>query len=127
MIRRPPRSTLFPYTPLFRSLPPEYGLTKSHTVGRPASHIQVRVVDGGMRDLPAGEVGEIVYQGPPVLREYWRDPAATAEAFAGGWFHSGDLGTFDEDGFLSVVDRLKDMIVSAGENIYASEVEAALV
>jgi fatty-acyl-CoA synthase len=86
----------------------------------------VRVVDPEMRDLPPGEVGEIVYQGPPVLREYWRNPEATAKAFTGGWFHSGDLGTFDEDGFLSVVDRLKDMIVSAGENIYASEVEAAL-
>ena len=108
------------------SLPPEYALSKSHTVGRPAGHIQVRVVDTEMRDVPPGAVGEIVYQGPPVLREYWRNPTATAEAFTGGWFHSGDVGSFDEDGFLSVVDRLKDMIVSAGENIYAAEVEAAL-
>jgi fatty-acyl-CoA synthase len=141
---KPPRGFVerlqetFPGTPVFAnfgmtetsgttcSLPPEYALTKTHTVGRPASHIQVRVVDSAMRDLPPGEAGEIVYQGPSVLREYWRNPAATAEAFTGGWFHSGDVGTVDEDGFVSVVDRLKDMIVSAGENIYASEVEAAL-
>jgi len=108
------------------SLAPEYALSKIHTVGKPVGHIQVRVVDPEMRDVPPGEVGEIVYQGPPVLREYWRNEQATSEAFTGGWFHSGDLGTFDEDGFLSVVDRLKDMIVSGGENIYTIEVEAAL-
>ncbi|MER7684922.1 AMP-binding protein [Streptomyces sp. NPDC097610] len=108
------------------SLLPEYALSKSQTVGRPVPHMQVRVVDSEMRDLPPGEPGEIVYQGPSVLREYWRNPKATAEAFTGGWFHSGDIGVFDEDGFLSVVDRLKDMIISAGENIYVSEVEAAL-
>ncbi|MFD5811269.1 AMP-binding protein [Rhodococcus aetherivorans] len=109
------------------SLAPEYALSKIHTVGRPVGHIQVRVVGPDLRDVPTGEVGEIVYQGPPVMREYWRNKKATAEAFTGGWFHSGDLGRFDEDGFLIVVDRLKDMIVSGGENIYASEVEAALV
>jgi fatty-acyl-CoA synthase len=141
---KPPRSFVqrlqetFPGLPVFAnfgmtetsgttcSLPPEFAVAKQHTVGRPAGHIQVRVVDADMRDVPAGAVGEIVYQGPPVFREYWRNPRATAEAFRGGWFHSGDLGSFDEDGFLSVVDRLKDMIVSAGENIYASEVEEAL-
>jgi fatty-acyl-CoA synthase len=108
------------------SLLPEYVLSKSQTVGRPVPHVQVRVVDSAMRDLPPGEPGEIVYQGPSVLREYWRNPKATEEAFTGGWFHSGDVGVFDEDGFLTIVDRLKDMIVSGGENIYASEVEAAL-
>ena len=141
---KPPRSVLtlmqqtFPGVPVYAnfgmtetsgttcSLAPGFALEKIETVGRPVGHIQVRVVDTQMRDVPVGEVGEIVYQGPPVMRGYWRNEKATAEAFAGGWFHSGDLGRFDEDGFLTVVDRLKDMIVSGGENIYASEVEAAL-
>lgn len=108
------------------SLPPEYAVSKAHTVGRPVGPIQVRVVDSDMRDVSPGDVGEIVYQGPALLRGYWRNEAATAEAFAGGWFHSGDLGCFDADGFLAVVGRLKDMIVSGGENIYSSEVEAAV-
>lgn len=108
------------------SLAPEYALTKRHTVGRPVGPIQIRVVDSRMQDVAPGEVGEIVYQGPALLREYWRNEDATEEAFAGGWFHSGDLGTFDDDGFLSVVGRLKDMIVSGGENIYSAEVEAAV-
>jgi fatty-acyl-CoA synthase len=74
------------------SLQPEYALSKIHTVGRPLGHVQVRVVDSELRDLPPGEVGAILYQDPPVLREYWHNPEATAEAFSGGWFHSGDLG-----------------------------------
>ncbi|MEU1956040.1 AMP-binding protein [Nocardia rhamnosiphila] len=108
------------------SLPPEYAVSKAETVGRPVGPIQVRVVDSEMRDVPQGGVGEIIYQGPALLREYWRNESATEEAFAGGWFHSGDLGSFDEDGFLSVVGRLKEMIISGGENIYNSEVEAAV-
>jgi acyl-CoA synthetase (AMP-forming)/AMP-acid ligase II len=108
------------------SLAPEFALSKIDTVGQPVGHIQVRVVDAELRDVATGEVGEIVYRGPPVIREYWRNETATAEAFAGGWFHSGDLGRFDQDSFLTVVDRIKDMIVSGGENIYATEVETAL-
>ena len=72
------------------------------------------------------EVGEIVYRGPFVMRGYWNNPEATAEAFAGGWFHSGDLATRDEEGYLRLVDRKKDMIVSGGENIYPAEVERVL-
>ena len=71
-------------------------------------------------------VGEIVYRGPFVMRGYWNNPEATAEAFAGGWFHSGDLATRDEEGYLRLVDRKKDMIVSGGENIYPAEVERVL-
>ena len=71
-------------------------------------------------------VGEIVYRGPFVMQGYWNNPEATAEAFAGGWFHSGDLATRDEEGYLWLVDRKKDMIVSGGENIYPAEVERVL-
>jgi acyl-CoA synthetase (AMP-forming)/AMP-acid ligase II len=108
------------------TLDAEFATAKLGSVGRPLSHVQLRLVDEEMRDVPAGSVGEIVYQGPAVMRGYWRDPEATAAAFRGGWFHSGDLGRFDEDGFLYVVGRLKDVIVSGGENIYSLEVESAL-
>ena len=76
--------------------------------------------------MPAGERGEIVMRGPKVFKGYWRDPEATAAAFAGGWFHTGDIGVRDDDGYLYIVDRLKDMIVSGGENIASSEVERVL-
>ena len=79
-----------------------------------------------MNDVPRGEVGEIVYRGPTVMTGYWNKPEATAEAFAGGWFHSGDLVREDEDGYIYVVDRKKDMIISGGENIYCAEVEDVL-
>jgi fatty-acyl-CoA synthase len=79
-----------------------------------------------MNDVPRGEVGEIVYRSPMVMKEYWNKPEATAEAFAGGWFHSGDLVREDEDGYYYVVDRKKDMIISGGENIYCAEVEDVL-
>jgi acyl-CoA synthetase (AMP-forming)/AMP-acid ligase II len=99
---------------------------KMGSVGRPVPNVEVRIVDPDMRDVPEGDVGEIVYRGPNVMLEYWKNPTATAEAFDGGWFHSGDLVRRDEDGFLFVVDRKKDMIISGGENIYCAEVEAAI-
>jgi acyl-CoA synthetase (AMP-forming)/AMP-acid ligase II len=80
----------------------------------------------GMINVPRGEVGEIVYRGPSLMAGYWNNPAATEEAFSGGWFHSGDLVREDEEGFLYVVDRKKDMIISGGENIYCAEVENVL-
>ena len=76
--------------------------------------------------MPAGERGEVVLRGPKVFKGYWRDPDATSAAFAGGWFHTGDIGVRDDDGYLYIVDRLKDMIVSGGENIASSEVERVL-
>jgi fatty-acyl-CoA synthase len=79
-----------------------------------------------MNDVPQGEPGEIVYRGPTVMQEYWGNAEATAEAFHGGWFHSGDLVRKDEEGYMYVVDRKKDMIISGGENIYCAEVEAAI-
>jgi len=101
-------------------------IRKMGSVGQPVSYVQVRVVDAEMRDVPQGEVGEIVYRGPNTMLGYWNKPEATAEAFRGGWFHSGDLVRVDEDGFIYVVDRLKDMIISGGENIYCAEVENVL-
>jgi fatty-acyl-CoA synthase len=79
-----------------------------------------------MKDLPIGEVGEIVYRAPTLMSGYWNNPQATAEAFAGGWFHSGDLVRMDGEGYVWVVDRKKDMIISGGENIYCAEVENVL-
>ncbi|MDI3417810.1 long-chain-fatty-acid--CoA ligase [Streptomyces luteolus] len=101
-------------------------LRKLGSVGRPIPSIQHRVVDGDMNDVAVGEVGEIVYRGPTLMQGYWMKPRETAEAFAGGWFHSGDLVKRDEEGFVWVVDRKKDMIISGGENIYCAEVENAI-
>jgi fatty-acyl-CoA synthase len=79
-----------------------------------------------MNDVPPGEIGEIVSRGPTLMQGYWNKPEATAEAFAGDWFHSGDLVRVDDEGFVFVVDRKKDMIISGGENIYCAEVENVL-
>lgn len=104
----------------------EDSLRKLGSVGRPIPGIQYRVVDAGMNDVAVGEVGEIVYRGPTLTRGYWKKPAETAEAFEGGWFHSGDLVKQDDEGFIWVVDRKKDMIISGGENIYCAELENAV-
>jgi len=104
----------------------EDSLRKLGSVGRPIPTIQYRVVNHLMEDVAPGEVGEIVYRGPTVMQGYWNKPAETEAAFAGGWFHSGDLVRQDEEGFVWVVDRLKDMIISGGENIYCAEVENAV-
>jgi fatty-acyl-CoA synthase len=101
-------------------------VTKLGSVGRPCLHLDLEVWDDEGRPVPAGERGEIVMRGPKVFGGYWRDPEATAKAFTGGWFHTGDVGVRDEDGYLFIVDRLKDMIVSGGENIAGSEVERVL-
>jgi len=101
-------------------------ITKLGSVGRPCLHLELDLWDADGRSVPAGEPGEIVMRGPKVFKGYWRDPDATATAFAGGWFHSGDIGVRDEDGYLFIIDRLKDMIVSGGENIASSEVERVL-
>ena len=101
-------------------------VTKLGSVGRPCLYLELDIWDDQGRPLPAGERGEIVMRGPKVFTGYWRDPDATATAFAGGWFHTGDIGVRDDDGYLYIVDRLKDMIVSGGENIAGSEVERVL-
>ncbi len=99
---------------------------KRGSVGRPIMNVEARVVDEDGNDVAVGEVGEIVYRGPTVMQGYWRMPEANELAFAGGWFHSGDLCRMDEEGYVYVVDRKTDMIISGGENIYCPEVEAVL-
>jgi len=101
-------------------------VTKLGSVGRPCLYLELDVWDDDGRSVAVGERGEIVMRGPKVFKGYWRDPDATASAFAGGWFHTGDIGVRDEDGYLWIVDRLKDMILSGGENIASSEVERVL-
>jgi acyl-CoA synthetase (AMP-forming)/AMP-acid ligase II len=93
------------------------------SVGRPMPLGAVRVVDDQLDDVKAGEVGELVVRAPQVTMGYWDNPTATEEAFAGGWFHSGDLARRDEEGNFYIVDRKKDMIVTGGENVYSREVE----
>jgi fatty-acyl-CoA synthase len=99
---------------------------KLGSVGRPCLYLEIDIWDEQGRSVAAGEPGEIVLRGPKVFKGYWRDVAATDAAFAGGWFHTGDIGVRDEDGYLFIVDRLKDMIVSGGENIASSEIERVL-
>jgi len=101
-------------------------VSKLGSVGRPCLHLELEVWDQAGAPMPAGDRGEIVLRGPKVFKGYWRDPEATERAFAGGWFHTGDIGVMDEDGYVFIVDRLKDMIVSGGENIAGSEVERVL-
>ncbi|WP_084103388.1 long-chain-fatty-acid--CoA ligase [Demequina sp. NBRC 110056] len=113
-------------SPITCALSGEDSFTKLGSVGRPVPTVQARIVDASMKDVEPGQVGEIIYRGPSLMQGYWRKPAETAEAFEGGWFHSGDLVRQDEDGFVWVVDRLKDMIISGGENVYCAEVENAL-
>ena len=99
---------------------------KRGSVGRPLFYTQTRIVDENDRDVPTGEVGELVLRGPNIFVGYWGLPDATAEAFRGGWFHTGDLGRVDDEGFITLVDRKKDMIISGGENVYPIEVEQVL-
>jgi fatty-acyl-CoA synthase len=101
-------------------------VTKLGSVGRPCLYLEADIWDEAGVPVPVGERGEIVLRGPKVFKGYWRDPEATARAFAGGWFHTGDIGIRDGDGYFYIVDRLKDMILSGGENIAGSEVERVL-
>lgn len=102
------------------------GAGKLKAAGQAIPGFELRIADDNGRPVPTGTVGEILMRGAPVMKGYWRDPAQSAKALADGWLHSGDGGYLDEDGFLHVVDRIKDMIISGGENIYCSEVENAL-
>ncbi len=113
-------------SPVTCALPGEDAIRKLGSVGRVIATVSARIVDENMNDVPVGEVGEIVYRAPTLMAGYWNNPQATAEAFAGGWFHSGDLVRMDDDGYIWVVDRKKDMIISGGENIYCAEIENAL-
>ncbi|MBA8824974.1 fatty-acyl-CoA synthase/long-chain acyl-CoA synthetase [Saccharopolyspora lacisalsi] len=113
-------------SPITTTLRGRDALRKLGSVGTPMLNVEARVVDEDMNDVPRGQVGEIVYRGPTVMKEYWGKPRETAEVFRGGWFHSGDLVRQDEEGYCYLVDRKKDMIISGGENIYCAEVEDVL-
>jgi fatty-acyl-CoA synthase len=104
----------------------DHVLAKLGSVGRPVAHLDLRIVDDDGRPLPAGERGEIALRGPKVFSGYWRDPDATAAAIRKGWFHTGDVGRVDDDGYLYIDDRKKDLIISGGENIASPEVERVL-
>lgn len=119
-------------SPVVTALPPHCHLPGPdrdrllRSAGRPISIAEVRIVDEEDREVPTGQVGEIVARGPMVMKGYWNRPAETEAALRGGWMHTGDGGRMDEHGFLFVVDRMKDMIVSGGENVYSAEVENAI-
>jgi long-chain acyl-CoA synthetase len=105
---------------------PDY-LAHPDSVGRPAATADVRIVGETGDDLGVGEIGEIWIRGPNVIPGYWQNPEATEAAFGGGWFRTGDLGLRDEAGLYYVVDRMKDVIIRGGENVYCAEVEALLL
>lgn len=132
LARRLPNMRLFNFygqtemAPMATVLKPEDQMRKLGSAGRPAVNVETRVVDDYDQPLPVGEVGEIVHRSPHLITEYYADPEKTADAFRNGWFHSGDLGRFDEDGYLYVVDRKKDMIKTGGENVASREVEEAI-
>ena len=99
---------------------------KPGSIGTPIRDVQMRVVDGEDREVPQGEVGEIVIRGPNVMKGYWQRPEATAEALGDGWFHTGDLARVDEDGYFYIVDRKRDLIIRGGYNVYPREIEEVL-
>src|SRR5256886_17694154 len=121
MIRRPPRSTLFPYTTLFRS----NERRRAGSCGLPIGN-EMKVVDDDDNEVTDGELGEIVLRGENILKGYFKNPEATERAFRNGWFHTGDIGYRDKDGFFFIVDRKSDMIIRGGENIYPREIDEVL-
>jgi acyl-CoA synthetase (AMP-forming)/AMP-acid ligase II len=100
---------------------------RMQSVGVPRTDVEVRVVDADDHVLPAGEIGEVVVRGDVVMAGYWKQPDATAASLRGGWLHTGDVGTFDVDGYLTLRDRSKDLIISGGMNIYPREVEEVIL
>ncbi|ROZ75326.1 class I adenylate-forming enzyme family protein [Ramlibacter sp. WS9] len=106
--------------------PEARALGRLNSVGRAGLGAEIIVADPAGRELQRGEVGEILARGPMVMEGYWRQAETSAKALEGGWLHTGDAGRMDADGYLFIVDRLKDMIISGGENVYCAEVEAAL-
>ena len=100
---------------------------RMQSVGTPRTDVEVRVVDEDDHELPVGEVGEVLVRGDVVMAGYWDQPEATAETLRGGWLHTGDVGSFDDNGYLTLRDRSKDLIISGGMNIYPREVEETLL
>ncbi|MFC4559067.1 acyl-CoA synthetase [Virgibacillus kekensis] len=112
--------------PLATALQPEDQLRKLGSAGVATLNVQTKIVDGNDEEVPRGEMGEIVHRTPHTMKGYLHDPDKTAEAFRGGWFHSGDLGVMDEEGYITIVDRKKDMINTGGVNVSSREVEETI-
>jgi fatty-acyl-CoA synthase len=112
--------------PLATVLRPEEHAARPDSVGRSVLFVETRVVDADMHDVAAGELGEVIYRSPQLCMGYWGKPEETAEAFAGGWFHSGDLVRIDDEGYMFVVDRIKDVVNTGGVLVASREVEDAL-
>ena len=119
-------SPIISVLPANAHLEPHASAGKLRSAGVPTMQAEVRIVDGEDRDVARGTVGEIIARGPMVMQGYWNKPEETVAALRGGWMHTGDSGYMDEDGFLYTVDRLKDMIITGGENVYSGEVENAI-
>lgn len=113
-------------SPATSTLLDEYAMTKIGSVGRPLARTELKIVDANGDEVPIGEVGEICVKGPQIMQGYLRNPEETSKTIIGDWLHSGDLGRLDDEGFLYIVDRKKDMIIRGGENIYPIEVEEVL-
>jgi long-chain acyl-CoA synthetase len=119
--------------PLVSSLDPRYSTLegpyagRSKSCGQAALMVEVRIADTDDREVSRGTVGEVQVRGPNIMLGYWKKPDLSAEALRGGWYHTGDGGYMDEEGFVYIVDRLKDMIISGGENVYSAEVENAIL
>jgi long-chain acyl-CoA synthetase len=105
---------------------PVFGTRKPGSVGPPLPDLEVKIFDDQDREVPTGEVGEVVIRGSAVMKGYYNNPEATAETLKGGWLHTGDLGKLDEDGYLYILDRKKDMIICSGYNVYPREIEELL-
>ena len=119
-------------SPVATFLSPRYHATEGpdagrlRAAGRAAPSAEIRIADEQDREVPRGTVGQILVRGPIVMQGYWKQPALSADALRGGWMHTGDGGYMDDDGFVFVVDRIKDMIITGGENVYSAEVENAI-
>jgi acyl-CoA synthetase (AMP-forming)/AMP-acid ligase II len=108
-------------------LPPAFAHSRKGSTGLAMFGVEIRAVDGNGDDVAAGERGELISRGPHIFQGYWGKPDATRDAFFGDWFRLGDIGVIDQDGFITILDRAKDMIISGGENIYPAEVEDVLM
>jgi len=113
-------------SPLATVLSPEDHKVKPASAGRPVLNVEIRIVDDDMKDVPVGERGELVHRSPQLMRGYWDKDEETEKSFTDGWFHSGDLGIMDEDGYIYIVDRIKDVINTGGVLVASREVEEAL-
>jgi acyl-CoA synthetase (AMP-forming)/AMP-acid ligase II len=106
---------------------PDEAISKAGSTGKPFMHTDVRIVDGNGNEVAPGEIGELVCRGRHIMKGYWNRPDATAESIRDGWLYTGDLATMDEEGYVYIQDRKKDMIISGGENIYPAEVENVIL